>query len=92
MPWTTLWDFDGRTYVKARDGERLGRSLRIIRDELRDGAWHTIRELADLAGCSDAAASARIRDLRKPKFGGHVIDREYRGDGLWVYRMTEEKG
>ena len=34
--------------------------------------------------------SAQLRHLRKDRFGSHVIDRKYIGDGLYKYRMEPD--
>ena len=44
-----------------------------------------------VAGGSEAGISARLRDLRKEKFGGYSIERKRSDEGLWWYRM-ERKG
>lgn len=35
-----------------------------------------------------ASISARLRDLRKPKFGGYVVERRRRTVGTWEYRVS----
>ena len=82
--------FDGETFDPIEDGERLQGALERVRVMMSDGRWHTLEELAMGAGCSEAAASARLRDLRKERFGGYTIVREYIADGLWHYRMEKE--
>jgi len=78
---------DGSTFNEARDGDRLRRQLDIIQDAMQDGNGHTLADLAKLAECSTASASARVRDLRKAKHGSHSITRTYVADGVWVYHM-----
>lgn len=82
-----LWRFDGETYVAERDGERLGAQLVAVRDALLDHRWHTLADLALAARASEASVSARIRDLRKRRFGAYVVEREYVARGLWRYRI-----
>lgn len=81
-----LFDFDGRTYNPERDRERLSGMLARVSTAMADNEWHTLRELAKATGGSEAAVSARLRDLRKPRFGGHTVERQYVGNGLWMYR------
>lgn len=81
--------FDGATYDAARDGERLAGQLRRVQALMADGQWRTLAQIAQAVGGSEAGVSARLRDLRKPRFGGHVIEREYVRDGQWMYRMKE---
>lgn len=80
--------FDGWTYDPDRDHDRLNQLLGRVEAQVADGRWYTLHELALLAGGSEASVSARLRDLRKPKFGGHTIERRYIADGLWEYRFT----
>lgn len=89
-----LFRFSGETYDKGRDQLRLSRALDIVRSVMSDGGWHYIAELSVKAGCSEAAASARIRDLRKDRFGGYTVTRENVSKGLWRYRIEieEEEG
>lgn len=79
--------FDGATYDHARDHERLGKQMQAVYEVLRDGGWHTLSELSERTGYPEASISARMRDLRKAKFGGHRIERDYVANGLFRYRM-----
>jgi biotin operon repressor len=81
--------FDGETYDPERDGERLSTMLRAVQLQMSDGRWHTLAELSLKVGGSEAAISARLRDLRKPRFGGHTVERRYVDRGLWEYRYIE---
>lgn len=57
-----------------------------------DYGWVTLGDLSALLGIPEASVSARLRDLRKPRFGGLQIDRQRapgRG-GLWLYRLAGE--
>jgi hypothetical protein len=54
---------------------------------MADGNWRTLGQIAALVGGSEASVSARLRDLRKKRFGGYDIERKHVGDGLWSYRM-----
>lgn len=80
--------FDGHDgYIPQRDDGRLrGQALAVWRI-LADCNWHTIPELSSATGGSEAGVSARIRDLRKPRFGGHSIEREHVANGLHRYRL-----
>jgi hypothetical protein len=80
--------FDGVTYDERRDGKRLGTQLERVRDLMLDGHWRTLDEIGVYVKGSEAAISARLRDLRKPKFGGYVVDRQNVGGGVWRYRVT----
>ncbi len=81
--------FDGRTFSHALDGQRLSTCLDRVRALMQDGRWRTLSDIRQLIGGSEAGISARIRDLRKAKFGGHTVDKERVGpDGLWRYRLV----
>ena len=80
--------FDGPD-IEALDVERLKGQLHHVQRLLLRGGWYSLRELATYAGGSEASVSARIRDLRKDRFGALTIDRQRRGpDGLWEYRLV----
>jgi hypothetical protein len=82
--------FDGDTYEKDVDYKRLSTSLKKIKHIMSHprGQWWTLFELAKLTGSSEAGVSARVRDLRKDKNGGHTIESARGRNGLWKYRMT----
>lgn len=81
--------FDGAT-VQAEDVPRLSGQLATIAELVSDRRWWTLRDLAERAACSEASASARLRDLRKPRFGSHTIERRRRDGGLFEYRLGAE--
>ena len=75
---------------KLRSRSQLDR----VRKAMESGKWFTLDELSALCGGSVASVSARIRDLRKARFGMHYMQgrRIPRGDGLWEYRMALTQG
>lgn len=77
----------GVTFDPDRDGARLNRQMRDVFRVVADEAWHTLPGLSRATGHPEASISARLRDLRKPRFGGHVVERTYLGEGLWAYRL-----
>jgi hypothetical protein len=79
--------FDGKTYEPQVDQKRLETLLGRVEYALKGGRWWTLRDLADVCGGSEASVSARLRDLRKPRFGGHRIERKRLEGGLYAYRM-----
>ena len=81
--------FDGRTFDTQMDGKRLSRQLDAARRLMLDGQWRTIGEIAEHVEGSEAGISARLRDLRKLRFGGYTVDRRRRGGGLFEYRITK---
>jgi hypothetical protein len=84
-------DFDGHTYESEHDHERLASHLKTIRGLVSDGQWHTPDEITAATGYHQTAGiTARIRDLRKPKFGGHTVECRRVGNprnGVWEYRL-----
>lgn len=78
--------FGGTTYSPERDQGRLKGQLAAVSGIMSDQQWHTLDEIARLAGGSEASVSARLRDLRKAAFGQHAIDRRHIERGLWAYR------
>jgi hypothetical protein len=83
-------DFDGATYSPAADRRRLTGQLARVRALMSDGRWRALAEIAAEVGGSEAGVSARLRDLRKARFGGHAVDRRRRGEagrGLFEYRL-----
>jgi len=79
--------FGGDTYDPEQDKDRLLTQLGRVRDVMFDGKWHTLRELVERCGGSDASVSARIRDLRKRRFGAYVVESNRVNNGLWAYRL-----
>lgn len=91
---TTL--FDG-PHLSHSDDVRLGRCLAAVRDIMADGQWRTFDEIQALLHrreivASEAGVSARLRDLRKPKFGGMAVEKRRRTEGVWEYRLTAAAG
>ena len=84
--------FDGATYDPALDATRLKSQLERVRTLMQDGQWRTLGEIQALAGGSEAALSARLRDLRKPRFGAWIVDRRRVSNGLWEYRVLAPVG
>ena len=79
--------FDGATIDHERDHARLVSQYDKVFRAMRDGHWRTPAEIERLTGYSWASISARLRDMRKEKFGGHKINREYVGNGLYMYQL-----
>lgn len=82
--------FDGKTYEKDRDQVRLSGQLGKVYDLMRDGEWRTLRQIRDVIGsASETSVSARLRDLRKRRFGSHQVARKEAPGmkGLFLYRL-----
>ena len=78
-------DIDGMTYEPQRDYARLVSLHDRVFRVMGDGAWRTVDQIRAVTGGSESGVKARLRDFRKPKFGGYEVPKRYRGDGLWEY-------
>lgn len=79
--------FDGTTFDQGKDGERLSKQLDRVRNLMLDGIWRTLPEIESLTQFPQASISARLRDLRKDRFGAFRVERRRRGVGLYEYRV-----
>jgi hypothetical protein len=90
---TATFSVDGNTYQPEFDLTRLksqAERVHFFMTSHGDDWWRTLREIASVAGGSEAGVSARLRDFRKKKWGGWIVDRRRRGDpklGIWEYRV-----
>jgi hypothetical protein len=84
--------FGGETFDPEHDEARLsGQLLRVVRC-MADGCWRSLDEIANKTGDPEASVSARLRDLRKEKFGSFNVERRARGDrnkGNFEYRVSK---
>lgn len=86
-------EHDGRTYQPERDKSRLNAQQALVFNAMRDGRWRTLARIHMMTGAPEASISARLRDARKSKFGGHTVERRYVERGLFEYRLiVNEKG
>lgn len=79
--------FDGDTYKHERDGERMSSQYERVFNAMKDGRWRTLWEIQTDTGDSITSISARLRDMRKDRFGGHKVERAYMAGGIWEYRL-----
>lgn len=89
--------FDGNTYEEEHDRARLQTQLQAVRSVMLQGGWFTISEIKSLIGgtATPQSISARLRDLRKQRFGGFEVQRRRRGSkdaGLFEYRLSDPAG
>lgn len=63
--------------------------LNRVAQVMADGEWRDLHQIAYLTGDPPASVSARLRDLRKERFGGHLVERQARGRvrGVHFYRV-----
>jgi len=86
-PQSILGDRAGETFNHKRDVKRLNAQAQRVWDAMSDGRWWSLRELADRCGDPEASISARLRDFRKPSFGGFKVEQVYIRRGLHRYRL-----
>lgn len=84
--------FDGETYDHERDASRLAKQYKLVFELMQDGEWRVLREISSVTGAPEASVSARLRDMRKKKFGSHVIEKRHIEKGLFQYRLLVNKG
>lgn len=90
--------FGGVTYDPRLDEDRLTKQLGRVWDVMsrqHTDIWLTLAEISARTGDPQASVSARLRDLRKPKFGGYDVQRRRRGpakNGLFEYRLIPHSG
>ena len=64
-------------------------TVRDVWRVLRDGRARSATENVGAIGRgTTAAVTARVRDLRKPAFGSHVVVCERGADGVYRYRVV----
>jgi hypothetical protein len=83
--------FDGADYNPQRDDVRLTGQLLRIWNVVIDSRWHTLKEISEKTGDPEASVSAQLRHLRKPRFGGYTVEREYINNGLYKYRVLPKE-
>lgn len=69
---------------------RLTTSFVRVRDLMFDGEWRTLPEICEITHTHMPSASAYLRYLRRPEHGGHTVEKEYIGEGLWKYRVVRD--
>lgn len=89
--------FNGRTFEDKLDGPRLTKQLERVREYMLAifPTWKTLSEIKEAleqkynAKFPEQSISARLRDLRKKKFGSYVVERKRRegkeNKGSWEY-------
>ena len=79
--------FDGSTFEPDQDEDRLTTQFKRVFAVMADGREHTLVELSEKTGGSEAAVSARLRDFRKERFGGWTVRRRRIDRGLFGYTL-----
>jgi hypothetical protein len=84
-----LGDRSGESFDRARDGKRLNAQAQAVFSYMQHGEWRTLADIAAATGHPEASVSARLRDLRRPQFGGYTVERRYIANGLWQYKVSQ---
>jgi hypothetical protein len=83
-------DRDGETFDPFLDTTRLNAQMRRVFHQMRGSGWYTLSQISESTGDPEASVSARLRDLRKPRFGGLVVNRRRVGAGYeYQVKQTE---
>ena len=88
MQLSTQTHFDGSDYDHLRDATRLHGQMGRIWEVIKNGCWYTLADLATKTGAPEASISAQLRHLRKPRFGGHTIEKQRCPSGQYEYRLV----
>jgi len=78
--------FEGATYDEALDYARLSTQIEDVLNSMLDQKWHMMQDIAESINAPEPSVSAQIRNLRKEKHGGYIIDRRRVGN-TYEYRL-----
>lgn len=84
-------NFNGSDYQPARDDVRLTKQFMRVFDFMKDGFPRTLASIARVTGDPEASISAQLRHMRKPRFGGHKVNKQYYKEGLYFYTLIVRK-
>ena len=85
----------GARHVHVRNQREVLREVVLAAGEC--DTWLTLLELSRLTHFGEASVSAQLRHLRKPQFGGYVIEKRQRevdevvradGGVVWEYKLN----
>lgn len=66
------------------------KQIDIVYDCINDGAWWTLADISKATKQPIQSVSARLRDLRKLKYGKYTVRRERTSKkGLYVYKLEQ---
>jgi hypothetical protein len=90
--------FGGSATLEKSDTKRLQGQLGQVYEIMADGQYRTLDFIANQIRTrygkevTTQSVSARLRDLRKEKFGGFKVNRRSLGDGLFSYQVLSADG
>lgn len=82
--------FDGHNEQEASQDTRLVSQLERVYRLMCNGTGWTLEDLSLAANAPTSSVSSRIRDLRKPRFGGNIIQRVHEHGGIYTYWLVGE--
>lgn len=88
----SLYDQAKYAAVLPDDEDTISRSARqrfAVLQAMRIERWWTLEQLARYVEAPIQSVSARVRDLRKAKYGGHVVTKRFVRKGVWEYRLVK---
>ena len=53
---------------------------------MKDGGWRAVADISKETGDPEPSVSCQLRHLRKPHFGGYVVEKKWEGE-FYVYRV-----
>lgn len=82
-------EFSGSHYNKEIDEARLERQIDRVLRVLQQNGWLTVTDIANKTGDPENSIQAQIRNLRKAKNGGFIIDAtRATKTGLFKYKLV----
>jgi len=82
--------FHGTDYDAPRDRERLSSQQTKVKSAAllfsRHG-WWTMAELSEYVDGPPASVERQVRYMRKPEFGGYVVEKRHVAGGTFQYRV-----
>lgn len=80
----------GATYEADKDYARLNKQAKDVWLVMIRGGSYTLRQIEVATGHPQASISARLRDFRKPQFGGHTVTRLRGESGRHYYGLIRK--
>lgn len=81
--------FDGKTFDKRLDQDRLSKQMRAVIELMSDGKPRSLESIAFNCDIPQQSASARLRDLRKDRYGNQEIKRTRISAGQNYYQWID---
>ena len=77
--------------VVLEHGRQLSQVYSVMQDGKARTLWEWQEQVRDCCGAyhSQTAISARIRDLRKAKYGAYHVETKKRSKGVYEYRLIK---